>query len=99
METRVVAVELPTSLVDRVGSVEALTDRARRALVLDLLREVDITQGEAALLLGVTRYNILDLMVHERIPAGPPTAAGVDDESEVVGRLAAGAAVGAGGQR
>ena len=46
----------------------------RESLVLDLLRDAQITQGEAALLLGVTRYDILDLMVRYCIPSGPETA-------------------------
>ena len=40
----------------------------------DLLRDAHITQGEAAWLLGITRYDILDLMARYSIPSGPQTA-------------------------
>ena len=50
--------------------------------MLDLLRDARVTQGEAAILLGVTRYDILDLMVQHRIPSGPETAEEMDQEIE-----------------
>ena len=71
-------VELPGELVAELGPPEELAARARQALVLDLLREGQISQGKAASLLGITRWDILDLMARYQIPSGPQTAAEVD---------------------
>ncbi len=69
-----VTVELPDDLVELLGSAESLAVQARRALVLDLLRQGQVSQGKAARLLGITRYDILDLMAEYEIPSGPLTA-------------------------
>jgi hypothetical protein len=65
-----------------LGPPDAIAGRVRESLVLDLLRDAEITQGESALLLGVTRYDILDLMVRYRIPSGPETAEEMQQEVE-----------------
>jgi hypothetical protein len=69
-----VTLELPDELVELLGSPEAVSARAREALVLDLLREAAISQGFAARMLGITRWDILDLMACHCIPSGPETA-------------------------
>ncbi len=74
MGTRTLSVELPEELMGLLGSAEAAAAKARKALVLELLREAVISQGKAAELLGLTRWEILDLMVQYRIPSGPETA-------------------------
>jgi predicted HTH domain antitoxin len=71
---RTITIELPTALVDALESLEGIEDRAWRALVLDLLRDAQISQGKAARLLGITRYDILDLMAKHHIFSGPLTA-------------------------
>jgi predicted HTH domain antitoxin len=72
--TRTITIELPDALVDALDSLDGIEDRAWKALVLDLLRDGTISQGRAARLLGVTRYDILDLMASHSIPSGPLTA-------------------------
>lgn len=67
-------VELPEDLVAELGSAEELAGQARRSLVLDLLRQGRISQGKAAVLLGITRWDILELMARDQIPSGPQTA-------------------------
>ena len=94
-----VTVELPDALVELLGSAESLAVQARRALVLDLLRQGQVSQGKAARLLGLTRYDILDLMAEYEIPSGPLTAEETREEIEAVRRLAESGAVGARGQR
>jgi hypothetical protein len=69
-----IAFELPTELVKELGFADALTAKARQTLVLQLLRDAEITQGQAAILLGITRYDILDLMAEHQILSGPLTA-------------------------
>ncbi len=83
-----VTVELPDALVELLGSAESLAVQARRALVLDLLRQGQVSQGKAARLLGLTRYDILDLMVQYEIPSGPLTAEELERDIENARRYA-----------
>jgi predicted HTH domain antitoxin len=79
---RTITIELPDDLVAALDSLDGIEDRAWKALVLDLLRDGHISQGKAAHLLGVTRYDILDLMASHYIPLGPRTPEEVDQEIE-----------------
>ena len=87
MATRTLAVDVPDELMPLLGSPEAETARAKQALVLDLLREARISQGKATDLPGITRWDILDLMVQYEIPSGPETAEEVDREIAALERL------------
>ena len=79
---RTLPLELSEELITLLGSPEALAAKAKEALVLELLREAWISQGKAAELLGVTRWDILDLMVRYQIPSGPATAEELRQETE-----------------
>ena len=83
---RTISIELPGDLVAALDSLDGIEDRVWQALVLDLLRDAEITQGQAAKLLGVTRYDILDLMASHYIPSGPRTPEEVDREIEAARR-------------
>jgi hypothetical protein len=95
--TKTITLELPEELVGLLGSPDAIAGRVRESLVLDLLRDAQITQGEAALLLGVTRYDILDLMVRYCIPSGPETAEEMRQEIESAWRYLQSASTNDGG--
>jgi hypothetical protein len=83
---QILALELPDELVALLGSPEAAVAKARESLVLDLLREARISQGRAAPRLGLTRWDILDLMARYQIPSGPRTAEEMEQEMEAVRR-------------
>ena len=85
---RTITIELPDDLVAALDSLDGIQDRAWKALVLDLLRDAQISQSKAARLLGVTRYDILDLMTSHYIPAGPFTPEEVDRDIENARRFA-----------
>jgi hypothetical protein len=87
MATRTLTLEVPEELITLLGSPEATAARAKQALVLDLLREVRISQGQAADFLGITRWDILDLMAQYDILSGPETPEDVDREIAVLERL------------
>ena len=59
MATQTLTIELPEELLAMLGSPEAAASKAKETLVLELLREARISQGQAARLLGVTRWDIL----------------------------------------
>ena len=73
MATKTITLEIPETILSSLDSREDIAARAWKALVLDLLRDARISQGRAAELLGVTRYDILDLMAQYRILSGPLT--------------------------
>ncbi len=75
MGTQTVVVELPEDVVSLLGTPHAAASEARRALVLELLRDARISQGRAAELLSLTRGQMLDIMAERRIQSGPETAA------------------------
>ncbi len=78
MATMTLRVEVPEELAELSDSTEELAVRAHRSLVLDLLRDGKIGQGRAARLLGISRWDVLDLMARYQIPSGPLTAEEVD---------------------
>lgn len=60
--------ELPAEIFAHLQEGE-LTEKAKEALVMELLREHHISQGKAAEVLGVSRHEVFDLMSKYRIPA------------------------------
>lgn len=61
--------ELPEELLNLFDSQETANREAREAFVLDLLRQEKISQGKAAELLGVTRWDLPELLSKHHIPA------------------------------
>lgn len=88
MPTTSLTLDVPEELVRLLGSPEQAAARAREALVLDLLREATISQGKAAELLGIDRWEMLELMGRHKIPSGPQTAEEAEQEIESAIRLA-----------
>jgi predicted HTH domain antitoxin len=84
MLTQTLTLELPDEIVRALGSVEAATAKARESFVLDLLREAIVSQGQAADLLGINRWDLLELMAQRRIPSGPETAEEMAAEIEAM---------------
>lgn len=84
MAKQTITLELPEELVKLLGSTDVARDKAWKALVLHLLREGEISQGKAAELLGITRYEMLGLLVKYQIPSGPLTAEEVREEIDAI---------------
>jgi hypothetical protein len=61
--------------------------QAREALVLRLLRQGRIGQSKAAELLGITRWDLLDLMSEHEVPSGLATGDDVRQELDTVRHL------------
>lgn len=84
MASQVVNVEVPDELVAIVGSPERTGDLMRRSLVIEFLRAGEISQGTAARLLGLSRYELLDLMAELRIPSAPRTIEDAQAELDTI---------------
>ncbi len=61
--------ELPDELVAYFDSLEAASQGAKEALVMDLLRQGKFSQGKAAELLGVNRWDLPELLAKHGVPA------------------------------
>ncbi|ETW98764.1 UPF0175 family protein [Candidatus Entotheonella palauensis] len=59
--------ELPDEILAHVRD-EDLAAKAKEALIMELLREHTISQGKAAELLKITRYDLFDLMGKYKVP-------------------------------
>ena len=91
-----IRVELPEEVAALLGgTAEAASDEARRAIVLDLLRQGKLSQGSAARVLGLTRHDVIDLMAAHDVPSGPSSAAELRHDIDTA--LAAASPRGAGG--
>lgn len=98
MATITITLEIPETILSSLDSREDIAERAWKALVLDLLRDAKISQGRAAELLGVTRYDILELMAEYRILSGPRTPEEARRDVEAARRGMRPLAADAGGQ-
>lgn len=61
--------QLPEELVEALGSVEDVTRQARESFVMDLLRQGKISQGKAAKLLELSRWDLPEVMAQHDVPA------------------------------
>jgi predicted HTH domain antitoxin len=59
--------ELPDEVVKHIPAKE-LAEKAKESLVMELLREHQVSQGKASEILGMSRYDLFDLMSKYRIP-------------------------------
>ena len=59
--------ELPEEIFAQLEGPE-IEKRVREALVMDLLREHQLSQGKAAELLGLSRHELFDLMARHHVP-------------------------------
>lgn len=87
MSDTTVKITFPNELVDLFGSADEAAERAREALVLDLVRNETISQGRAAELLGISRKEMMQLAFRHRIPSGPQTAEELMEEVEAISRM------------
>jgi predicted HTH domain antitoxin len=74
MALKKVAVELPEELWKLAGlTPKKASAQVREILVMDLVRQAKISQGRAAELLGLDRWELMDLMGKYEVPSGPRT--------------------------
>ena len=63
-----IEVHLPKEMLETFESAD-LSAKAKEALLMTLVREHRVSQGKAAELLGVSRYQLADLMAKHHVPA------------------------------
>ena len=80
MSVQTLHIDVPEEVVRLLGSTAEAQARAKEALVMSVLREGRIGQSRAAELLGVSRWDLLDLMARHDVPSGPLTVEEADAE-------------------
>ena len=61
-------IQVPQILVNAWGRQESAQQKIVEAAVLELVREGKMSSGKAAEVLGVTRWDFLDLMSERNVP-------------------------------
>jgi predicted HTH domain antitoxin len=74
-------VELPDEVSSGLRD-EDLATIAKEALVMEFLREHRISQGRAAEMLGISRYELFDLMTKYQVPVIDLTSEELEAELE-----------------
>lgn len=88
MALKKVAVELPEELWKLAGlSPKKASAQVREYIVMALLRRAQISQGKAAKLLGVDRWELMDLMGAYEVPATQLTGEELDEELAALRQL------------
>ncbi|MBM4049617.1 MAG: UPF0175 family protein [Planctomycetes bacterium] len=83
---KTIQVEMPDEVMSLVGSAKAVEREAKEALVLNLVRKGTISKARAAELLGLSLWQLPELLARYEIPW---FAYGPHELEEDLGRLAA----------
>ena len=59
---------VPEEIVSLLGSEDAVRKEAREAFILDLVRRGKVSKGKAAELLGISLWDLPDLIAQYQIP-------------------------------
>jgi len=66
--SRTIAIEIPDELIELLGSEADIGREAKQALVMDLVRRGEISRGKAAELLGISVWDLPELLSRYEIP-------------------------------
>ena len=77
---------IPGELINWAG-LDDLTDKAKEAFVMLLLREGTVTQGDVAEILGLTRWELMQTMDRYGIPVIDLTGEELGREVEVTEKM------------
>ena len=87
MAMQTLTIELPEEIVRLLDDDGPASETARRAVVIELFRTAKISQGKAAELLGISKWDMLPIMEEHGIYHGPLTAEEIDEELETLRRI------------
>jgi len=65
---KIIEIEIPEEIITLVGSEEAAKKEVEEAFILDLVRRGKISKGKAAELLGISLWDLPELLAHYQIP-------------------------------
>lgn len=65
---KIIEIPVPEEIIDLLGSEDAARQGAREAFVFDLVRRGKISKGKAAELLGISLWELPELISQYQIP-------------------------------
>jgi predicted HTH domain antitoxin len=65
---KIIEILVPEEIVNLLGSEDAVKKEAREAFVLDLVRRGKVSKGKAAELLGISLWELPDLIAQYQMP-------------------------------
>ena len=65
---KIIEIPVPEEIIDLLGSEDAVRKGAREAFVFDLVRRGTISKGKAAELLGISLWELPELIAQYQIP-------------------------------
>ncbi len=87
MKRKRISFELPEETLALPEVPEDLGAAAKEAFVMRLVRDAVISQGKAAELLGINRWDMFELSAKYQIPAGPVTPDEIEAELATIRKL------------
>jgi predicted HTH domain antitoxin len=85
---KLLQVPMPDQVVKRYRGETSAAARISKAAVMELLREGELTSGEAAEALNVTRRQILEIMAERNIPIANYDPPELRDERQALQQIA-----------
>ena len=67
-DMKIIEISVPEEIIDLLGSEDAARQGEREAFIFDLVRRGKISKGKAAELLGISLWELPDLMAQYQIP-------------------------------
>ncbi len=65
---KIIEIAVPEEIIDLLGSEDTARKEAQEAFVLDLVRRSKISKAKAAELLGISLWNLPDLIAQYQLP-------------------------------
>ena len=88
MALQSVTIQLPEEIISLLGEDQPVTEAAHQAIVLSLLRKAKISQGKAAELLCISKWEMDSLLEEYGICSGPETPEEIAEEIETARQIA-----------
>jgi predicted HTH domain antitoxin len=85
---KLLQVPMPDQVVERYGGETSAAARISKAAVMELLRQGEMTSGEAAEALNVTCRQVLEIMAERNIPVANYDPSELQDELQALQQIA-----------
>jgi len=84
---KIIEITVPEEIIDLLGSEDAAKKEAQEAFILDLVRRSKISKGKAAELLGISLWNLPDLVAQYQLPWFSYTPEELEKDLETLHKL------------
>jgi len=83
--SKTLTIQFPDLIIELLGlSPEGLEESLRKMIVLELVRKGRLSSGKAAELLGMSRWEFMDLMTEYNVPMTDLTSEELDEQLEIL---------------